>query len=247
MMSIVKRGKRVKRPERKAVGLSAAVRPHNSEGVDVYQRKSRYWISARSVLAVAFLAATVTATSVAEAANRAPTISGTPPATAREGLAYSFIPRAYDADGDTLTFSIANLPVWAKFNRATGALTGTPGPGTVGNYTNIRIGVSDGKATVLLPIFSIAVQQSSMGSATLHWQPPTTRTDGSPLTNLDGYRIRFGTAIGSYPNLINVTNEGLTSVVVSDLPPATYYFVVSAYDTKGAESAYDGSASKKIN
>lgn len=224
----------------------ATARPHNSGVADVYQRKSNYRISARSVVAVAFLAATVTATSVAQAANRTPMISGTPPATAREGLAYSFMPKASDADGDTLTFRISNRPVWARFDRATGALTGTPGPGTIGNYANIRIRVTDGIATARLPIFSIAVQQSSMGSATLHWQPPTMRTDGSPLTNLDGYRIRYGTAIGSYPNLVDVTNEGLTSAVVSNLPPATYYFVISAYDTNDAESAYAAPASKTI-
>ena len=225
----------------------ATGRPHNSGVVDVYQRKSKYRISARSVVAVAFLAATVTVASVAEAANQAPTISGTPPATAREGLAYSFMPKAHDADGDTLAFRISNRPVWARFNRSTGALTGTPGLGTVGNYANIRIRVTDGLATARLPIFSIAVQQSSMGSATLQWQSPTTRTDGSSLTNLDGFRIRYGTAIGSYPNLIDITNEGLTSAVVSNLPPATYYFVISAYDRNGAESAYAGPTSKTIN
>lgn len=234
-------------PRRPLFVAGATARPHNSGVVDVYQRKSNYRISARNVIAVAFLAPAVTVTSVAEAANRAPTISGTPPATAREGLAYSFMPKAQDADGDTLSFSISNRPVWARFNRATGALTGTPGPGTVGNYANIRVRVTDGIATARLPIFSIAVQQSSLGSATLHWQPPTTRSDGSPLTNLDGYRIRYGTASGSYPNLIDITNEGLTSAVVSDLPPATYYFVISAYDTNGAESANAGPASKKIN
>jgi hypothetical protein len=213
----------------------------------VYQRKSKYRIPARSVGAVAILVATVTVASVAEAANRAPTIGGTPPPTAREGLIYSFMPRAHDADGDTLTFSISNRPVWAKFNKATGALAGTPGTGTVGNYANIRIRVTDGIATAKLPIFSIAVQQSSMGSATLYWQPPTTRTDGSPLTNLDGYTIRYGTVIGNYPNLIELANEGLTSAVVSNLPPATYYFVISAYDRNGAESAYAGPAFKTIN
>jgi hypothetical protein len=184
--------------------------------------------------------------SVAAAANQAPKISGTPPATAREGLAYSFWPKASDADGDTLTFSISNRPSWTKFNVATGALTGTPGPGTVGNYANIRIRVTDGIATARLPIFSIEVQQSSMGSATLSWQAPTTRTDGSPLTNLDGYRIRYGTAIGSYPNSIDISNEGLTAAVVSDLPPATYYFLISAYDKAGMESAYAGPVFKTI-
>src|SRR5213076_2167295 len=58
--------------------------------------------------------------------NRAPTISGTPATTATTGTAYSFTPTASDPDGDTLTFSIANMPPWATFSAATGQLQGTP-------------------------------------------------------------------------------------------------------------------------
>lgn len=178
--------------------------------------------------------------------NRAPTISGTPPTAAREGQAYAFTPSAADADGDRLTFSITNRPTWAQFNTANGALTGTPGTGTVGNYASIAIRVSDGIATATLPAFSIAVQQSAMGSATLSWQAPSTRTDGSPLTNLAGYRIRYGTSAGNYPNLIGIPNGGLTSAVIENLPPSTYYFVISAYDTTGAESVNSSPVSKTI-
>lgn len=184
---------------------------------------------------------------VVNAANSAPTLSGTPPTSAREGLAYSFIPTAADADGDTLTFSIVNRPSWASFNSSTGKLSGTPGTGTVGSYANITINVSDGQATVALPAFSIAVQQASMGSATLSWQAPTTRTDGTALTNLAGYHIRYGTAPGSYNNVVTIPNGGITSAVVSNLPPATYYFVASAYDTTGAESNNSSAVSKTIN
>lgn len=184
---------------------------------------------------------------VVQQANHAPRITGSPPTTAREGQTYAFTPRAYDADGDPLSFTIRNRPAWASFDTATGRLTGTPGAGTVGSYNDITIRVSDGSARVSLPAFSIEVQQASMGSATLSWQPPTTRTDGSPLTNLSGYRIRYGTSSGSYPNLIDIPNGGLTSVVIENLPPATYYFVASAYDTTGAESRNSGPVSKTVN
>ncbi len=103
-----------------------------------------------------------------------------------------------------------------SFNASTGRLSGTPGAGTVGTYADITIQVSDGTATVALPAFSIAVQQASMGSATLTWQPPTTRTDGTPLTNLAGYRIRYGTAPESYSNVLTIPNGGITSAVVSE-------------------------------
>ena len=180
-------------------------------------------------------------------ANRAPAISGTPPTSAREGQTYSFTPTASDADGDTLSFSVSNRPAWASFNTTTGRLSGTPGTGTVGSYSNITIKVSDGQTTSSLPAYSIEVQQASMGSATLSWQAPTTRTDGTPLTNLAGYHIRYGTASGSYPNVITIANGGVTSAVVENLPPATYYFVATAYDTTGAESSYSSPVSKTVN
>jgi hypothetical protein len=179
--------------------------------------------------------------------NQAPTISGMPLASAREGQAYEFVPNAADADDDALTFSIANRPPWASFNIATGALRGTPSSGSVGDYSGISIRVSDGVATVALPTFSIAVQQASMGSATLSWLPPTTRTDGTPLANLAGYRIRYGTSSGSYPNVVVVQNGGVTSAIVGNLPPATYYFVISAYDSAGLESDNSPAVSKTIS
>lgn len=212
----------------------------------MYQHKVKSLVSVRSAAAVALLATTAAISMPATAANRAPVISGTPPATARVDLAYAFSPKASDADGDKLTFGIVNRPAWARFNKATGALTGTPGPGSVGTYADILIHVYDGNVKVRLPRFSIQVQQSSMGSATLSWLPPTTRMDGSLLTNLDGYRIRYGTAIDNYPNVVEITNEGLTRAVISDLPPATYYFVIRAYDARGAESADAGPVSKTI-
>lgn len=184
---------------------------------------------------------------IVDQANRAPSISGSPLTAAREGQLYEFLPTAADVDGDALSFSIANKPSWASFNAATGALRGTPGTGTAGTYSGITIRVSDGMASVSLPSFSVAVQQVSLGSATLSWIAPTTRTDGSPLLSLSGYRIRYGTSAGSYPNLINIPNGGVTSAVVGNLPPATYFFVVSAYDSAGVESEYSPAVSKIIS
>ena len=58
--------------------------------------------------------------------NAAPTISGTPPATATVGVGYSFQPTARDSNGDSLVFSISNRPAWASFSSSTGRLSGAP-------------------------------------------------------------------------------------------------------------------------
>ena len=171
-------------------------------------------------------------------ANSAPTIAGSPPPAAREGQAYEFRPVAADADRDPLTFTIANRPSWATFDAQTGRLFGTPGTGSVGTYRDVTIRVSDGELVATLPAFSIAVEQTSLGSATLSWAAPTLRVDGTPLGNLAGYRIRFGTAPGSYSQQLQIPNPGITSCVIENLPAGTYYFVVIAYDSGDLESEH---------
>jgi hypothetical protein len=178
--------------------------------------------------------------------NSAPRISGTPPTSVNVGQQYRFVPTASDPDGNALTFSISNKPAWATFNTATGELSGTPASGYAGTYSSIQISVSDGKLSASLPAFSIAVQQVSNGSATLSWQPPTQRTDGTPLTDLAGYHILYGTSPGNYTTKVSVANPGLTSYVVNNLSQGTWYFVMTAYDTTGAESDYSSAGSKTV-
>jgi len=184
---------------------------------------------------------------VVDSINHAPVISGVPAQTVLAGDAYRFVPSAADADGDTLAFSIANKPSWATFSSSTGVLSGTPGGAEVGSYSNIRISVSDGQASTALPAFSIAVQQSSDGSAMLSWEPPTQRTDGSPLTDLAGYRIAYGNTPDSLGKKITLSNPGVTSYVVENLSQGTWYFAMTAFDSSGAESDYSSVGSKTIN
>jgi hypothetical protein len=179
--------------------------------------------------------------------NRAPTISGTPSASVVAGSPYSFTPSASDPDGDTLTFSITNRPTWAAFNTTTGALTGTPTAAQVGNYSNIRISVSDGRGgTASLAAFTIAVVQVATGSVTLSWDPPTTNADGSPLTDLASYRIYYGTTSGNYPNVRTVSNPGMATFVVDNLVPGAYVFVITALDTSSNESARSNEATATV-
>src|SRR5262249_20862703 len=87
----------------------------------------------------------------------APVISGTPATTAVVGESYTFTPRASDAQGATLTFSIVNMPGWASFDNTSGRLSGTPSSDSVGTFANIQISVSNGQATATLDPFAITV------------------------------------------------------------------------------------------
>lgn len=178
--------------------------------------------------------------------NRAPTISGTATPAVNASSPYSFTPSAADADGDTLAFTIQNKPAWATFNTATGRLSGTPSASDVGTYSNIRITVSDGEASTTLSAFSIAVTSVSNGSATLSWTAPTENTDGSTLSNLAGYRIRYGTSATALTQTIVISNASVTTYVVEDLAPSTWFFAVTAVTSTGTESIHSNVASKQI-
>lgn len=116
------------------------------------------------------------AITVQAAANRAPTIGGTPVTAAKVATAYSFQPTGADADGDALGYTIQNRPAWATFATATGRLSGTPA--AAGTFSNIIISVSDGKATASLPAFAITV--SAVSSPVNN--PPT--ISGTPATSV---------------------------------------------------------------
>ena len=84
------------------------------------------------------------------------------------------------------------------------------------------------------------------GSAMLSWTPPTQNTDGSPLNDLAGYRIYWGTSTGSYAHSVTVNNPGLATYVVTELAPAQWYFAVTAYSASGTESGHSNSTTKNI-
>lgn len=86
---------------------------------------------------------------------------------------------------------------------------------------------------------------ATTGSATLSWTAPTQNTDGSSLTNLGGYRIVYGTSATAMTQSVQLSNPALTSYIVSDLAPGTWYFAAIAL-TAAAQSDQSNLASKTI-
>jgi hypothetical protein len=181
------------------------------------------------------------------APNQAPTISGTPLTSAKTNQPYTFQPAASDPDGDTVTFDVYNKPVWASFDTKSGKLAGTPSSSSTGTFTGITIVASDGKSSSQLGPFDITVASTATtGSATLSWQPPTENADGTPLTNLAGYVIRYGTRSDVLTLEVKISNPGVTTSVIEGLTPATWYFTVSAFTALGVESMPSAVGSKTV-
>ena len=182
----------------------------------------------------------------ATAKNSAPTIAGSPVGSTTYGEMYEFIPNASDADGDTLTFDVQNKPNWAQFNTSTGRLYGQPTRADIGDYNGIVIGVSDNTNSASLPAFSVAVTQAALGSVTLNWTAPTQNSDGSALTDLAGYKIYYAKNSGPYDRSVVLDNPGMTTYVVEQLSPATYYFAATAVNSMGVESSYSAEVSRTV-
>lgn len=178
--------------------------------------------------------------------NAPPTIQGQPGSSVLAGQAYNFRPTATDPNGDTLTFSAANLPDWAALNQSTGAVTGTPTGSDVGTYSGITITVSDGTATASLTAFAITVTDVATGSATVSWTAPTQNSDGSALTNLAGYRIAYGRSATVLDRSVSLTNPSLSSFLVENLSSGAWFFAVSAVNSQGGASNASNVATKTI-
>ena len=99
----------------------------------------------------------------ATAINIPPEIFGKADAYVRASNSFQFTPLAIDRDGDSLSFSIENVPYWASFNSETGELAGEPTEDQVGLYENVIISVSDGHQTAALEAFSISVLNPPLG------------------------------------------------------------------------------------
>jgi hypothetical protein len=88
----------------------------------------------------------------------------------------------------------------------------------------------------------------STGNATLSWSAPSENTNGSALTDLGGFKIYYGTAPTQLTNTVALTDPGLLTYVLTELPiGTTYYFAVIAVTTAGIESVPSQTVSNTIS
>lgn len=86
---------------------------------------------------------------------------------------------------------------------------------------------------------------SFAANVTLSWTPPTTNSDGTPLTDLAGYKVYSGVSSGNYTQNVDVGN--VTSYTATSLSVGTtYYFAVTAYDTSGNQSIFSNEMNTTI-
>jgi hypothetical protein len=90
-------------------------------------------------------------------------------------------------------------------------------------------------------------QEEVKSGVSLAWQAPTSNADGTPLGDLAGFRVYYGTVSPlTVDNSTAVDVGNVTSHTVSDLQPGTYYFAVSAVDQNDNASQMSDEVSAEV-
>jgi hypothetical protein len=144
------------------------------------------------------------------------TISGQPPTTATVDQAYTFTPTVTRANDNRLRFTVYNKPSWMEFSSYRGTLSGTPRSRHAGYvYRNIVIRVSDGRTSVRLPAFSVAVKSGSTPTPTPTNTPPT-------ITGTPSAAATVGQAYAFQPAATDADGNALTFSITGKPSWATF-------------------------
>jgi len=79
----------------------------------------------------------------------------------------------------------------------------------------------------------------------IRWQAPTQNEDGTPLDDLDGYVVYWGTQSRDYTSSFTIDLPSTTEWE-ADIAPGSYYFALTAFDADGNESSYSNELRKDI-
>src|SRR5450631_4411435 len=165
----------------------------------------------------------------ATAFSTALTLGGAPPSNATVGARYSFRPRVSPSSAG-VRFAISGQPAWITFDTSTGALAGTPIAADEGTTGHIVVTASIGSSSTSLTPFTIRVNPAVTVTPTVSvffsGTAPTENADGSPITDLAGYRIYYGTNAADLTSKVDVSGAHSTTYVIKGLNSARYYFAV---------------------
>lgn len=129
-----------------------------------------------------------------------PVFTSTPVTTAKEGTAYTYAALATDADGDSITYSLAAAPAGMVIDAAKGIVSWTPTYKQAGSYT-VTIRAADGSGLFAEQTYSLTVADAARRVKVI-------RTGGK----LRGDAVVIPLEQGTYT--INVTNAGLKRISI---------------------------------
>jgi hypothetical protein len=117
----------------------------------------------------------------------------------------------------------------------TNAYWGDPSPG-VGKRCEVVDSLVVDPSTPTTTPAPAPTTAGATGTATLVWQKPSQNTDGTPLVNLAGFIIKYGTDPASLSQTVTLNDPTASRHTLQSLGRGTWYFTVASLTTSGVES-----------
>ena len=119
---------------------------------------------------------------------------------------------------------------------------------------SIRLLLVDDHAIVRLGLRTVfertedisVIGEAGSGVASLQWERPPSKVDGSPLDDLAGYRILYGRSTDDLDRSVLISDPARISYEFSSLASGIWYFAVVAVNSGGLEGPPTTVASKSI-
>ena len=148
----------------------------------------------------------------------------------------------------SLTWSSANATACTASGGWTGPLatSGVRATGAVNATTTYTVRCTGTGGTATQSAIVTVTTSSSGGTATVTWAAPTINTDGTPITNLSGYTIYYGTSQSDLTQSAVVSGAATLSYEITGLASGTWYFAVAADAADGTQSSMSNVGSKSL-
>ena len=126
-----------------------------------------------------------------------------------------------------------------------------PQPDRADSAATLRVTYSQTAGTGTISMQAAALSEAApalqpTNTATLTWKPPASNEDGSVLADLSAFKVYWGSTPGTYSQSTKISSATARTYTVSGLTKGTWYFVVTALNSKGIESPYSNVWSKTV-
>lgn len=157
---------------------------------------------------------------------------------------------ASTAIAQTLTVSPTDATAPAQ-PTLTWDFTGGTGCTSTGNWGGAR----DPVGTIQLEAFPAGTHTFTLSckfttpaqtTVDLTWNPCTSNTDGSSLTDLAGYRLFYGASDSDLAASIDIPDPSLSAYRAQNMTAGTWFFGLKCYNTAGVESDLSNVVSKTL-
>jgi hypothetical protein len=92
-----------------------------------------------------------------------------------------------------------------------------------------------------------AAPSAEPGAAVVNWDVPTQNANGTPLKDLAGYTILYGSSPDAMDQTVEINDISTTSYAINGLGKGTWYFAVVSVTTSGESSTLSDVVSKTIS